>query len=79
MHNDRFDEIQIREAAYQLWLDDGQPHGRDTEHWLSAIALLGSVAPKAKPVRKAAVKPRAAVALPKNPKAVAKAKVAIKK
>jgi hypothetical protein len=26
-------EDRIRERAYQIWLDDGRPHGRDKEHW----------------------------------------------
>ena len=34
------DEAQIREAAYLLWLDEGQPEGRDEEHWLKAVEAL---------------------------------------
>ncbi len=56
------DEAQIREAAYLLWLDEGQPMGRDQEHWLKAIDALSPAKPKAKPARKAATKPRAAKA-----------------
>ena len=26
----------IRERAYRIWLDEGQPQGRDLEHWLRA-------------------------------------------
>src|SRR3954454_1882665 len=26
----------IRERAYAIWLDEGQPHGRDREHWQEA-------------------------------------------
>lgn len=22
--------------AYQIWIDEGRPHGRDVEHWLQA-------------------------------------------
>lgn len=55
----------IRDAAYFLWLKDGQPEGRDQEHWLAAQAELTQVAeaPKPKaPRKKAAAKPRAAKA-----------------
>ena len=57
-------ETQVREAAYFLWLDDGQPEGRDEEHWLKAVDALNQPQPKAKPKRKAAVK-SAAKAAPK--------------
>src|SRR5215467_9920490 len=26
----------IRERAYQIWVDEGQPHGRELDHWLRA-------------------------------------------
>jgi hypothetical protein len=26
----------VSQCAYQLWLDSGQPSGRDTEFWLEA-------------------------------------------
>jgi hypothetical protein len=26
----------IRERAYAIWLDEGQPHGRDPDHWREA-------------------------------------------
>jgi len=29
-------EEAIRERAYQLWIADGQPHGRAEIHWLNA-------------------------------------------
>lgn len=68
----------IRDAAYFLWLKDGQPEGRDQEHWLAAQAELTveTVAepPKPKaPRKKAAAKPRAAKAA-----AATKAEVASK-
>ena len=52
-------EAQIRETAYLLWLDEGQPEGRDQEHWLKAIDALTPATPKKKPARKAAAKPKA--------------------
>lgn len=27
---------QIRERAYQIWVDEGHPHGRELDHWLRA-------------------------------------------
>ncbi|MEM8654541.1 MAG: DUF2934 domain-containing protein [Pseudomonadota bacterium] len=65
------DEAQIREAAYLLWLDEGQPEGRDQEHWLKAIDALAP----AKPKRRAAAKPKAKAA----PKATAAKKPRAKK
>ena len=29
-------ERQLREKAYQLWQQEGEPHGRDREHWQQA-------------------------------------------
>jgi hypothetical protein len=31
---------QIAEAAYHIWLREGQPHGRDREHWTQAETQL---------------------------------------
>lgn len=33
-------EDRIRERAYRLWLEEGQPQGRSTEHWEKARELL---------------------------------------
>jgi hypothetical protein len=61
------DEAQIRETAYLMWLDEGQPHGRDQDHWLKAIDALNAPQPK---VRKPA-KRRASTAKKAAPKAAA--------
>lgn len=66
-------EEQIRETAYLFWLDDGQPNGRDEEHWLRAVDALTQPAPKAKAVRKAARKPAAKPAAKRASKPKAKA------
>jgi hypothetical protein len=29
-------EHAVRERAYEIWENEGRPHGRDLEHWLSA-------------------------------------------
>ena len=55
-------KTQVREAAYYLWLDDGQPEGCDEEHWLKAVDALNQPKPKTKPKRKAAAKPAAKTA-----------------
>ena len=31
-----FDEQLIRERAYAIWIEEGQPDGRDVEHWIKA-------------------------------------------
>lgn len=33
-------EERIRERAYLLWIEEGQPHGKDAEHWQKARELL---------------------------------------
>jgi hypothetical protein len=30
------DECRIRERAYHIWIEEGQPHGRDLAHWRRA-------------------------------------------
>jgi hypothetical protein len=54
-------DAQIAEAAFYLWLDEGQPSGRSDEHWHRARAALES-APPAK--KRATAKPRAKAAKP---------------
>jgi hypothetical protein len=31
----------IRDRAYQIWIDEGQPKGREHEHWEQAARELG--------------------------------------
>jgi len=38
--DDRPDDEKIRILAYQLWQQDGSPHGRDLEYWLQARTQL---------------------------------------
>jgi hypothetical protein len=33
-------EAEIQHAAYLLWIEEGQPEGRDQEHWFAAKQLL---------------------------------------
>lgn len=44
-------EARIRERAYEIWVSEGRPHGRDAEHWQRAEAEItaesGSVADRA--------------------------------
>ena len=35
-------ERRIRERAFQIWIEEGQPDGRDRDHWLIAEAELVS-------------------------------------
>ena len=50
MTTQTLDDTAIRETAYLFWLDDGQPVGRDQDHWLRAIDALTPA--KRKPVAK---------------------------
>ena len=62
---------QIAERAFQIWESEGQPNGRDQEHWQRAEAELAETMkkmttppgkPAAKPAAKAPAKPAAKVA-----------------
>ena len=33
-------EAEIQHAAYLLWIENGQPEGRDLEHWFAAREML---------------------------------------
>lgn len=78
MPKSKIDEAQIRETAYLIWLDEGQPDGRDQEHWLKAVDALSPAKPKAKATRKPAATTATAKAKA-APKAKAKAAPAAKK
>jgi hypothetical protein len=40
MKNDAQAKQRIRDRAYQIWLEQGKPDGKDQEHWLQAEAEL---------------------------------------
>ncbi len=71
------DDSRIVTAAYQIWLDEGRPGGRDEEHWQRAkLALSGETTqtrarktePKSEPPQgTAALKPKAPVKAAKTP------------
>ena len=42
-------EQRIRERAFQIWIEEGQPHGRDKEHWARAETELGADTPPLQP------------------------------
>ncbi|MBT0957490.1 DUF2934 domain-containing protein [Alphaproteobacteria bacterium KMM 3653] len=63
-----FTDSNISEAAYHIWLSEGQPDGRDEAHWQQAIEQLKSAKPATKP-RKAAAKKPAVKAAAKTPAA----------
>lgn len=79
----------IAEAAFYLWLAEGQPHGRDQEFWLRAEKTLSEAiakpkarrapAKKAAAPKKAAAKASAAKAADKAPAKAAAKKPAAKK
>jgi Protein of unknown function (DUF2934) len=35
-------EARIRERAYEIWVNEGRPHGRDAEHWQRAAAEINA-------------------------------------
>ena len=53
-------EDEIRQIAYQLWLDEGCPHGRDRDHWFKAESVWREQQTAKQPA-KAKRKPAAAV------------------
>jgi hypothetical protein len=42
-------EQRIRERAFQIWIEEGQPQGRDKEHWSIAAAEFGVDTPPLQP------------------------------
>ena len=40
MPNEQELEQRIRERAYQIWIEDGQPEGKETAHWERAKAEI---------------------------------------
>ena len=51
----------IRDIAYRLWLEAGQPHGQDEAHWFAAEQLANDEASSATPKpRKAPARKKAA-------------------
>jgi hypothetical protein len=74
-------EDKIREAAYLMWKHEGEPHGKDEEHWHRAAEALTPAKPARKaPAKKAAPKAAAAKAPAKAPaKKPAAKKTAAKK
>lgn len=77
----------IRDRAYAIWVEEGCPHGRDTDHWLQAerdIAVsLTDTAPAAlataMDTEPAAPKPKRARTGTATPKAAAEPKAPAKK
>lgn len=63
-HPSREDEI--RQIAYQLWLDEGCPHGRHLDHWFKAESIW-----REQQVAKQPERPRPAKANPKRKSAAA--------
>jgi hypothetical protein len=47
------DENRIKQRAYQIWENEGRPHGRDREHWERASREIEAEA-KSRPRKPAA-------------------------
>lgn len=70
-------EEQIRERAYQIWEREGEPHGRNLEHWLQAHwELMNEAAAKDGATKEAPCAPAATEEKPKPARRTAKAKAA---
>ena len=73
-------EQQIRDRAYAIWQEEGEPEGRESEHWAKARAEFddAAAAPKKPPRKPRATTPKAnaeskeAAAKPAKAKAPAK-------
>jgi hypothetical protein len=51
MTHDKGLEQLIRQRAFQIWIAEGQPHGRDKVHWHQATdELLSGTAPPLQPL-----------------------------
>ena len=51
MEKDTDTERRIRERAFQIWIEEGQPHGRDKEHWALAELELSGRAERGPPLQ----------------------------
>ena len=67
-------EDRVREIAHDIWMREGQPHGRDEAHWHEAMKKAKAELAKApaKPKKAAAKKPAAKKAAPAKKAAAAK-------
>lgn len=66
-------EDRIRQRAYEIWEQEGRPHGEDLKHWLRAFQEFGA-SPKtdAQPARKP--RPKKVAPAEASPKSKGKAK-----
>lgn len=72
----------VREIAYDIWMEEGQPHGRDEAHWLMALERARAEQAKAKKraaKKTASAKKPAAAKKPATAKKPAAKKAAAKK
>ncbi|WP_105384299.1 DUF2934 domain-containing protein [Neorhizobium alkalisoli] len=46
------DEDQIRQRAYEIWEQEGRPHGEDLRHWIRAFEELETPRGKAAQLNK---------------------------
>lgn len=73
-------EEKIREIAYQLWVDEGKPAGRDVEHYHRAVEIFEeSRNEQAGPVSEDTAIPEGKTSTPKSKQATPKGKTAAAK
>ena len=67
-------EDRVREIAHDIWMQEGQPHGRDEAHWQIALEKARAEMAKApaKPKKAPAKKPAAKKAAPAKKATLAK-------
>jgi Protein of unknown function (DUF2934) len=51
MEKDTETEQRIRERAYQIWIEEGRPTGRDKEHWARAEQELSETTERGPPLQ----------------------------
>jgi hypothetical protein len=68
-------EDRIRQRAYEIWEQEGRPHGEDMKHWLQAFQEIAASADAGEqPVKKSRSKKAVAADLPSKTKGASKSK-----
>ncbi|EJJ29999.1 DUF2934 domain-containing protein [Rhizobium sp. CF142] len=68
-------EGRIRQRAYEIWEQEGRPHGEDLKHWLQAFQeIAASVETDGQSAKKPRSRKAATADTPAKPKGATKAK-----
>jgi hypothetical protein len=63
------DDDKIRQRAYEIWEDEGRPHGREREHWAAAERELAGGGSRPAATKAQAKQTRASTTLKEDPEA----------